>query len=366
MAHEKTVSKRSLGNGRRSMKHCRPGIVNNTQGGNGGNAHGDQKLPTKQQVTCLVSRRGPGLNLPGLGTREHVPTSTGKLPLVTARYLSLTNATFRFGDIQYTRSGRIKILASGPVKATAELINPIFNTVLTAVTHVEEPEEVEREEFVLQPQETHQVNHKVLIEEIDPSDEELGPKEIGPALPPSNLGVVKYGRVPITPKSFATVINNYNDLVITRRAKWYNRLLFRKEPSTFKGGEIHNLKIGRLIERKQGDGRCLTVGNEWINNELFTYLRMHKFSRYTNRQECLDHLEKLGKRYWTEELKLPLQSLSSFEMNRHFATIGKAVDEMNNEFLLAPERQELSRYSVLNNIGNRLEKFGLFRSNRLN
>jgi hypothetical protein len=163
-----------------------------------------------------------------------------------------------------------------------------------------------------------------------------GPQDLGFDVPVDDDGL---------PVDMILITNQRPTLpsVIQRKACLRKRLLLDKQPSKFDFNAQQNLNIGRLIHRKQGDGRNLTIPEQCVHVDLFNYLRMNKFSRYANRQETLDHMEKLGRKFWKEEAGVEFTSMSAQDVNLHFATVQKATDERANTFLLAPEHQELSR-----------------------
>lgn len=148
-----------------------------------------------------------------------------------------------------------------------------------------------------------------------------------------------------------------DDDLITRMPKWYNRLIFDKSRSKFRMNQHQNLETGRLIARKQQHASDkLTVPSRFIDNDLYSYLRMQKFPKYENRQMALDHMHKLSCKYWTDIRKIPYSKLDGRQVNINLATVQKATDERANEFLLATEDQEIDRRKRLVKIYNFLEK----------
>lgn len=156
------------------------------------------------------------------------------------------------------------------------------------------------------------------------------------------------------------------DDIIIRRATWYNRLIFRKSQSKFRMSEHTNLEIGQLTKRKQQKFRdTLTVRPDYIDTQLYSFLRMQKFPKYENRQMILDHMSKLSCKYWQDIRKIPFSKLTGEQVNINLATVQKATDERANEFLLAPEDQEIDRRRRLVSLTKWLESHTPFgRSNR--
>jgi len=139
------------------------------------------------------------------------------------------------------------------------------------------------------------------------------------------------------------------ELQIWRKSPWWRRAIFGELPSRIEGSEAHNLHIGTLNKHKQHD-RKLVVPTTFVHPGLYSYLVMSKFSRYDNRQACVDHLEKLGRKYWLDEKKVQLDSLSPLDVNKHFATVQKAVDECTTTYFLQEESQNIGRKTRLNDL----------------
>jgi len=118
-----------------------------------------------------------------------------------------------------------------------------------------------------------------------------------------------------------------------------------------------NLEIGRLTARKQQSYTDkLTVDPNYIDKNLYSFLRMQKFPKYDNRQMTLDHMHKLSCKYWQDVRKIPFSKLSAEQVNINYATVQKATDEKANGFLLALEEQEIDRRRRLVRINRWLEK----------
>jgi len=152
-----------------------------------------------------------------------------------------------------------------------------------------------------------------------------------------------------------------SDTVITRRAAWWNRWLFDKEESKFDFSKRQNLKSGQLTVRKEQNGQ-LTVPEQCVLPELYNYLRVQKFHKYEKRDQCVDHMMKLARKYWQEN-KIEFSKISDKQANLMFATVQKVVDETDTGFLLAHESQALERSRLIVSVRERLEKAGLRRSN---
>lgn len=192
------------------------------------------------------------------------------------------------------------------------------------------------------------------------------PMAIVPAIPAVNNPVPAPVPAPILVDIEVQVQPEFPRDVIERKSKWYNRLLFNKEKSEFKFSEQQNLKIGQLTKRKQQHFvDRLTVPEHCIIPELYAFLRVQKFSKYENRQMAIDHLEKLARKFWQDEKKVKYSDLTPVELNLHFSTVQKVVDERANKFLLAEEDQEVDRRRRLVSMKKWVTKHTpFFRTNR--
>lgn len=130
--------------------------------------------------------------------------------------------------------------------------------------------------------------------------------------------------------------------VIWRKSPWWRRLIFKEVPSRLEISRPDNLHIGTLQAHKHCTDR-LTTNQDLAIPELYSYLLMNKFSKYNDRQECLDHMEKLARKYWKDECKRDFGKMDALTVNRHYITIQKAVDEKTTAYLLTEERQEITR-----------------------
>ena len=152
---------------------------------------------------------------------------------------------------------------------------------------------------------------------------------------------------------------------VARTPTLLNRLIFDTEKSVVRFDTLDQHKIGRLTKRKQGDGRELTVPNSLINDELRVYLLMHRWHEYKTRGECLEHMSKLGRKFWAEEKRREFKTLTNVEVIDHHVTIQKVVDDELIMFFLTRESPELDRRRRLVKIKTWLSKHTpFFRSNR--
>jgi len=130
--------------------------------------------------------------------------------------------------------------------------------------------------------------------------------------------------------------------IIWRKSPWWRRVIFKEVPSRLEVDRPDNLHIGTLIKHKHIPDR-LTTHQDLVHKALYSYLLMNKFSKYNSRQECLDHMEKLGRKYWKDECKIDFGNMSAMMVNCHFITVQKAVDEQTTPYLLAEETQQVTR-----------------------
>jgi len=141
---------------------------------------------------------------------------------------------------------------------------------------------------------------------------------------------------------------------IERPAKWYNRLLFNKEPSKVYLDTLDQRKIGRLTIKKDNDGLGETVPSSLIDDKLRIYLLMQKWPEYKTRAATLDHMSKLARKYYPDELKVTFSSLTAEQVTRHYITVQKVVDEHFVPFLLASEVPEDDRRQRIVSLKKRL------------
>lgn len=135
-----------------------------------------------------------------------------------------------------------------------------------------------------------------------------------------------------------------NRIVIKRKAGFFGRLFWNESHSKFDMSHLQNLEIGELsLKKNHNRGGKLTVPENCVDPEMFSYLMINKFSVYENRDACVDHISKLARKYWTDEKRVKLSGLTGEQVNIHFATVQKVVDERATRFLLAQEDQELDR-----------------------
>jgi hypothetical protein len=73
---------------------------------------------------------------------------------------------------------------------------------------------------------------------------------------------------------------------------------------------------------------------------------MHKFTKYDNREECSDHLHKLGLKYLNEK-NINLDTLDFTYLNNFKATIQKAIDETDSKLLECYQDPSHHNYSNL-------------------
>lgn len=154
---------------------------------------------------------------------------------------------------------------------------------------------------------------------------------------------------------------------IERPAKWYNRLLFNKESSKIYLDTLDQRKVGRLTIRKDNDGLGETVPSTLIDDKLRIYLLMQKWPEYKTRAATLDHMSKLARKYYPDELKVTFSSLTPEQVIRHHVTVQKVVDEHFVPFLLASEVPEDDRRQRIVSLKKRLfDRTGgnLFRHNK--
>lgn len=129
--------------------------------------------------------------------------------------------------------------------------------------------------------------------------------------------------------------------IVKRKAKWYNRLIFNKKPSTFDFNKPINREIGRLTKHKeQAFGTTMPDGQ--MDMALYSYLLLHKMVAYPNRQCKLEHLSKVAQKYLNEQAK-PLTSHPPAYIHRYRMTIQRATDEVDGEFLFKKDTTEYDR-----------------------
>jgi len=132
-------------------------------------------------------------------------------------------------------------------------------------------------------------------------------------------------------------------VVIERKARWYNRLLFNKKPSKFDFSVPINREIGQLTARKdQSKLRAVTIPDDCMIPELFNYLKLNKFPQYDDRKICLEHMHKLSRK-WLDEKTASLDSYPTDFVHKISATVQKATDEIDTTFLLARDTIEYDR-----------------------
>lgn len=141
---------------------------------------------------------------------------------------------------------------------------------------------------------------------------------------------------------------------IIRKACWYNRLLFNKEPSKIYLDTLDQRKVGRLTVKKDNDGIGETVPSTLINEKLRIYLLMQKWPEYKNRAAAVDHITKLARKYYPDELKIQFSSLTPDQVTSHYVTVQKVVDEKFVPFLLASESPEADRRQRIVRLKQRL------------
>jgi len=137
--------------------------------------------------------------------------------------------------------------------------------------------------------------------------------------------------------------------VIWRKSPWWRRLIFKETPSRLEIDRHDNLHIGTLAKHKHCPNG-LTTGEEMVIPELQSYLLMSKFSTYSSRKETLDHMEKIGRKFWRDEKKIDFGKLEPQMVNRHLITVQKVVDERTSSYLLAQEDQSISRKRRFRNL----------------
>jgi hypothetical protein len=135
-----------------------------------------------------------------------------------------------------------------------------------------------------------------------------------------------------------------DQLRIVKKAGYINRALFNKSDAIIDLKTLSNVNMGDdFLRRKAMRATKLVVPNNLVLDELYTYLVINKFSSYKSRQECLEHLEKLGRKYWSDVVKISYDKLTVEQLNRHYITVQKAVDERTVGVLLAEEKQDVER-----------------------
>jgi hypothetical protein len=147
--------------------------------------------------------------------------------------------------------------------------------------------------------------------------------------------------VPST-EGLPTSVSAKTDPKIVRKPRWYNRLLGKKQSEYVLNQHLKNHNIGRLLERKD-QSHTMTVPDNLVNKSQLNYLIIHKFSAYTNRNECLEHMRKLSQKYLANE-KIKFESFTPMELNVYLATIQKATDESFTRFMYAEESMDKGRH----------------------
>lgn len=82
------------------------------------------------------------------------------------------------------------------------------------------------------------------------------------------------------------------------------------------------------------------ISDDLLLPNLYSYLIINKLTKYHNREETIDHLSKVARRFLNENnIKVHNMSFADSMEYRHkyFLTIQKACDERDTEFLLAYE-----------------------------
>jgi len=137
------------------------------------------------------------------------------------------------------------------------------------------------------------------------------------------------------------------------RPAWYHRYIpgFVKHESKFDVDKKINHTIGRLFDVKEKEPETkkgVVVADELVIDELYCHLRVQKHYSYPSRELCVEHLRKVGLK-WSEVEKFELDTPAL--VNRFLITVQKAVDQVDNTFLLIEESQLFSR-----NAGNPLSR----------
>jgi len=70
---------------------------------------------------------------------------------------------------------------------------------------------------------------------------------------------------------------------------------------------------------------------------------MHKWPAYSTREAALEHMTKMGRKYYPDELNKKFSDLTPDEIISHNVTVQKVTDEHFVPFLLAKETPEDDR-----------------------
>lgn len=132
---------------------------------------------------------------------------------------------------------------------------------------------------------------------------------------------------------------------VVLKPTWFRRIIFNEKPSEFLMHSNAQHRIGELREKKQELGRNI-FDDSFLDVELFNFLRVSAFTKYTGRAEKLEHFNKLAQKYYLDN-KIVLNT--AYLVNLSKVTIQKATDSITDDFLLDavdPEEPRKQRFTV--------------------
>jgi len=147
-----------------------------------------------------------------------------------------------------------------------------------------------------------------------------------------------------------------NDVIVRKRRGIY-RLL--KTPGIFNFDDKFNHHHQSITKSKdQSSNNRLVISDEFVNDELYNYLRRNEFDTYPDRATKLSHMTKLAAKWESNDFKLSNQgkNLCPRDINKYFVTIQKVTDARDTEFLLS----EVNAYHSNSRFKRFLGKLGCY------
>lgn len=186
-----------------------------------------------------------------------------------------------------------------------------------------------------------------------------------------SVSQVKQTTVTATPntsnqvKGTSMIPNSVNNLgqvgaasdVIVRKRRGIYRLL--KTPGIFNFDARFNHHHESISKTKdQSSNNRLVISDEFVNEELYNYLRRNEFDTYPDRATKLSHMTKLAAKWEGKDFKLSNQgkNLCPRELNKYWVTIQKVTDAKDTEFLLS----EVKAYHTNSRFKRFLGKLGCY------
>lgn len=126
-----------------------------------------------------------------------------------------------------------------------------------------------------------------------------------------------------------------SDVIVRKRRGIFKWL---KTPGIFNFDDRFNHHHESISKTKDQSGNNrLVIPDEFINEELYNYLRRNEFDTYPDRATKLSHMTKLAAKWEGKDFKLSNQgkNLSPRELNKYWVTIQKVTDAKDTEFLLS-------------------------------